>query len=442
MFPDECGLAVDAFNGHDHYMNSPDAFTNADLDSAIAVAHGRYTDRRPLSAQMHKAALAVMPGGNTRTVLHFRPYPFRVATAAGSRVTDVDGHTYVDLLGNYTAGLLGHSPKAVRDAIVERLDNGWSIGATHESEIELAQLIQARFPSMERMRFTNSGTEANLMAFGTAKHVTGRAKIVVFENGYHGGVLSFGHGGSPMNVPHEFVVLPFNDVAALELSFASVGRDTAAVAVELVQGSGGCVPATGEFVSALRRLCSEHGALLIFDEVMTSRLSPGGAQELWGVRPDMTTLGKYLGGGMSLGAFGGELSVMEAFDPDKGGVLTQAGTFNNNVISMAAGVAALKHVVTPAALIALNERGDQLRERLNDLFAARGQPFSVRGRGSMMNFAMGSDAWMELLFHSCLDSGFYIARRGMIALSLEVTLQQIEDFCAHIDRWAADPLPT
>ena len=422
-------------------MNAPDHGSSVDLQAAIVKSHDRYTDRRPLSAQMHRSASAVMPGGNTRTVLHFKPYPFRVATASGSVVTDVDGHAYVDLLGNYTAGLLGHSPKAVRDAIVERLDQGWSIGATHEAEIELAQLIQARFPSMELMRFTNSGTEANLMAFGTAKHVTGRSKIVVFDNGYHGGVLSFGHGGSPMNVPHEFVVLPYNDVAALEKTFAEVGTEIAAVAAELVQGSGGCIPATQEFADAMRRLCSQNGAVLIFDEVMTSRLSPGGAQALWGVRPDMTTLGKYLGGGMSFGAFGGSLSIMEAFDPETGGVLTQAGTFNNNVISMAAGVAALKYVVTPEALVAVNERGDQLRERLNDLFAARGLPFSVRGRGSMMNFVMGSDAWMELLFHSCVDAGFYIARRGMIALSLEVTEEQIEAFCAHIDRWAADPLP-
>ena len=412
-----------------------------DLDAAVARAHERYTDRRPRSGQLHRAALAVMPGGNTRSVLHFRPFPFRVATAVGSQITDVDGYTYVDLLGNYTAGLLGHSPKAVRDAIVERLDRGWSIGATHEAEIELAELIIERFPSMERLRFTNSGTEANLMAFGTAKHVTRRSRIVVFDNGYHGGVLSFAHGGSPMNVPHEFVVLPFNDVAALRSMFSEMGGEIAAVAVELVQGSGGCIPATGEFVAALRHGCTEYGALLIFDEVMTSRLGPGGAQGLFGIFPDMTTLGKYIGGGMSFGAFGGRASIMAAFDADAGGVLTQAGTFNNNVISMAAGVAALKYVVTPEAIVAVNERGDQLRERLNDLFAAKGLPFTVLGRGSMMNFWMGNDRWMELLFHSCVDAGFYIARRGMIALSLEVTAAQIEAFCEHVERWATDPIP-
>lgn len=420
-------------------MNAP-ATPSAELEAAVVEARRRYVDRRPRSAQLHASASAVMPGGNTRTVLHFKPYPFRVVEGCGATITDVDGHSYIDLLGNYTAGLLGHSPKAVRDAIVERLDRGWSIGATHEAEIELAQLIQARFASMELMRFTNSGTEANLMAFGTAKHVTGRSKIVVFNNGYHGGVLSFAHGGNPMNVPHDFVVLPFNDPATLVSTFASSGSDIAAVVVELVQGSGGCIPATQEFVSEMRRLCSESGALLIFDEVMTSRLSPGGAQALWNVTPDMTTLGKYLGGGMSFGAFGGSRDVMSAFDPDAGGVLTQAGTFNNNVISMAAGVAALKEVLTPEALIAVNERGDQLRERLNDIFAARCLAIVVRGCGSMMNFWPPSDAWMELLFHSCLDAGFYIARRGMIALSLEVTNEHIEMFCAHIDRWAADPL--
>lgn len=388
---------------------------------------------------MHRTASTVMPGGNTRSVLHFKPYPFRVERAEGSLITDVDGHTYADFLGNYTAGLLGHSPKAVRDAIVERLDRGWSIGATHETEIELAQLIRERFVSMEKLRFTNSGTEANLMAFGTAKHVTGRQKIVVFENGYHGGVLSFSHGGGPMNVPHDFVVLPFNDTDSVKAAFSAVGPEIAAVVLELVQGSGGCVPATMEFVAELRRLCDDACALLVFDEVMTSRLDPGGAQALYGVKPDLTTLGKYIGGGMSFGAFGGRNDVMAAFDADAGGVLTQAGTFNNNVISMAAGVAALKHVVTPTAIIAVNQRGDVLRERLNDLFAAKGLDFTVKGRGSMMNFWLGNDHWMELLFHSCLDAGFYIARRGMIALSLEITDTQIEELCAHIDRWADDP---
>lgn len=387
---------------------------------------------------MAASAATVMPGGNTRTVLHFEPFPFRVERAEGSVLIDVDGHRCVDLLGNYTAGLFGHQVPAVRDAIIAQLDRGWAIGATHPLEIELAELVCARFESVEQVRFTNSGTEANLMAIGTALHVTGRRTVLVFEEGYHGGVLSFAHGIGPLNVPHDFLMVPFNDVHAVEAAFAERGASIACVVVEPVQGSGGCIPAEPGFLEALRSLCTEHGSVLIFDEVMTSRLHPGGAQARFGVLPDMTTLGKYLAGGMTFGAFGGRRAVMAAFDPEQGGALSQAGTFNNNVVSMAAGVAALRDVLTPEALIALNDRGDQLRDRLNTTFAGAGLPITVLGVGSMMNLHAPDDRWVALFFHAMLAAGFYLARRGMIALALDVTDEQLDAFAAAVERWAAD----
>jgi glutamate-1-semialdehyde 2,1-aminomutase len=409
-----------------------------DLDAALVAAHSSYADRRPRSAALAVAAAKVMPGGNTRTVLHFEPFPFRVDHAEGSVLVDVDGHRYVDMLGNYTAGLFGHHVPAVRDAVIAQLDRGWAIGATHALEVELAELICGRFESIEQVRFTNSGTEANLMAIGTALHVTGRRKVLVFEEGYHGGVLTFAHGIGPLNVPHDFLIVPYNDVPAAEAAFAANGADIACVIVEPVQGSGGCIPAEPGFLDALRRLCTAHGTVLIFDEVMTSRLHPGGAQARVGVLPDMTTLGKYLGGGMTFGAFGGRLAIMAAFDPAQGGALSQAGTFNNNVVSMAAGVAALRDVLTPDALVALNDRGDALRERLSVTFAGVGLPLRVTGVGSMFNVHSDDDRWVELFFHAMLEAGFYLARRGMIALALDVTDEQLDAFSEAVERWAAE----
>ncbi|MET0908341.1 MAG: aspartate aminotransferase family protein, partial [Ilumatobacteraceae bacterium] len=411
--------------------------TATDPDEQLRVAHQRYGDRRPNSARLALEAAEVMPGGNTRSVLHFDPFPMRIEHADGATIVDVDGISYIDLLGNYTAGLLGHSPEAIRTAIVDQLDRGWAIGATHPLEIELAELVCERFASIEQVRFTNSGTEANLMAIGAATHHTGRTRVVVFEEGYHGGVLSFAHGVGALNVPFDVGVLPYNDVAALTRFFESDGGEIACVLVEPMQGSGGCVVATPEFLDAVRALTVATGAVLIFDEVMTSRLAWGGAQERFDVRPDMTTLGKYLAGGMTFGAFGGSRSIMSAFDPARGGALTQAGTFNNNVVTMAAGVATMRDVLTPRALTTLNDRGDLLRERLGDLFAAHSSPLSVTGIGSLMNIHAPDAVVQELLFHAMLDAGYYLAPRGMIALSFAVTDADLDGFCTALDDWHA-----
>jgi glutamate-1-semialdehyde 2,1-aminomutase len=411
------------------------------LSEAVANAHRRFRAAHPLSAEIFDRASAVMPGGSTRSVLDMRPFPFRVATAHGARLVDVDGNEYLDVLGDYTAGLLGHDPGPVAAAVSDRLSRGWSLGATHVDEVRLAELVCDRFAGIEQVRFTNSGTEANLMAVQLARHHTGRDLIVVFDGAYHGGLLYFGAGGEALRAPFDFRMLAYNDVASLEQVFADVGDKIACVLVEPMMGAAGCIPAVPEFLASLRSHCDQHGALLVFDEVMTSRMSHGGAQGRLGVRPDLTTLGKYLAGGMTFGAFGGSSQIMAAFDPARGGELTHGGTFNNNVVSMAGGVAALSEVLTGDALDALFVRGESLRHRLCSAAERSPLPVTITGWGSMMSIHTvdgpvrspadlhGSDPELkDLLFHEVLHRGVYMAPRGFVALSLAVTDGDVEQF--------------
>jgi glutamate-1-semialdehyde 2,1-aminomutase len=434
---------MDALAGADDRGHDP-------LDAAVAVAQARYAEARPESSAWAARAGEVFPGGTTRSVLAVEPFPIRVARAAGARLWDVDGHEYVDLLGDYTAGLLGHRPAPVLEAAGRALELGWALGAVHRDEVLLAELIVERFPSIEQVRFTNSGTEANLLALALAIHHTGRRRVVVFEHGYHGGVLAFGRQPNAINVPHDWIVVPYNDVDAVASAFATIGDEIAAVLVEPVQGSAGCFPGDPLFLRALRRLCAERGAVLVFDEVMTSRLSPGGAQLLLDITPDLTTLGKYLGGGLTFGAFGGRRDLMAHFDPARGGALTHAGTFNNNVATMAAGVAALAHVLTPDVLAATNQRGDSLREALNATFRRHRLPMCATGTGSLLNvhgsagpvrsaadLGTADDRWRALFYFAALEAGFHLARRGFIALSIEITDGDVAAFLAAVERWAA-----
>jgi glutamate-1-semialdehyde 2,1-aminomutase len=392
---------------------------------------------------MHAEAREVMPGGNTRTVLYHPPFPMRISRGHAQRVIDVDGHEYVDMLGEYTAGLYGHSQKVILDAVRAALDNGISLAGHNVYEARLAREIVDRFPALELVRFTNSGTEANLMAIALARVVTGRPGIAVMRGGYHGGLLYFGGGGSPVNAPYEAIVLDYNDVEGARASIREHADRLAAVVVEPVLGSGGVIPATREFLQALQEEARAHGVLLILDEVMTSRLSPSGAAPLFGLTPDLLTLGKYLGGGLSFGAFGGRADLMGRFDPSQPGALPHAGTFNNNVLSMAAGLAGLTQVLDDARLEALNARGDRLREQLNAVMAPHG--WVATGMGSMVGFhpvsgpvrspadlADADDRRRELLFLDLLERGFYVAPRGFIALSIEVTDDDVDEFVAAV----------
>jgi len=407
---------------------------NASIDAVLAEAREAYVAANPRSLARHVEATAAMPGGNTRTILHFAPFPMAIERADGCRLWSADGGEYIDFLGEYTAGLYGHAHPVIRAAIDEALDRGIGYGAVNMTEARFAAALAARFPAMERLRFTNSGTEANVMAIASACAYTRRRKVMVFEGGYHGGVLGFAGGGSAINVPYDWLVAPYNDEDAATALIAEHGAELAAVIVEPMMGSAGCIPATRTFLQALRSATQRAGTLLICDEVMTSRLSLHGLAATMDVRPDLMTLGKYLGGGMSFGAFGGKADIMSLFDPRRPDALRHAGTFNNNVLTMAAGLAGLTHVLTTEAVAALNARGEALRFRLNALCERAGAPLQFTGRGSMMaaHFVRGpvrnaADAarsdpkLMELLFFDLLSRSIWIARRGMMSLSLAIS---------------------
>jgi glutamate-1-semialdehyde 2,1-aminomutase len=412
-------------------------------EAALRDAVAAYAARNPKSRAQFEAACRSMPGGNTRTVLYWDPFPLCIVRGAGCRLWDADGHDYLDLLGEFTAGIYGHSDPVIRAAIDAALDDGINLSGHNALAPKLAAVICARFPSIELVRFTNSGTEANLMALGAATVFTGRRRILAFEGGYHGSVLSFPPGGAPLNVPHDFAVAPYNDVAATRAAIEAAGGDLAAILVEPMQGAGGCIPGEPGFLAMLREAANASGAVLIFDEVMTSRLSPGGRQALLGITPDLTTLGKYIGGGLSFGAFGGRAEIMAQFDPRRPGHLDHPGTFNNNVVSMAAGLAGMTERATPDALEALNRRGDALRERLNAAFKTRGAPYRFTGLGSVMNVRVDRGAAPDeggraetlkaLFFFDMLARGFYCARRGLVALSLPFGDGEADRFAAAVD---------
>ncbi len=404
---------------------------NIDIASALAEAEREYSARNPKSAAQHREACTAMPGGNTRASIHVDPFPLTMARGEGARLWDVDGHDYVDFLSEFTAGIYGHSHPAIRRAIEAALAGGLNFGAQNEAETRFAAAVCARFPSVDLVRFTNSGTEANLMAVSAARAITLRSKILVFGGGYHGGVFYFRGHGSAVNAPFEYLIGRYNDLDAVEDLVRPHRAELAAILVEPMQGTTGCIPAERAFLAGLRKLADETAALLIFDEVMTSRLAPGGLQEVHGILPDLTTLGKYLGGGMSFGAFGGRADIMGHFDPRRPDAFQHAGTFNNNVLTMNAGYAGLTEIYTPDCARALNQSGDGLRDRLNATVRRHGLAMQFTGRGSMMavhmtdapirseeDAARGNGALRDLFWFDLLTRGIWFAKRGMFALSI------------------------
>ncbi len=415
---------------------------NSDVASAVAEARARYAAARPASAALHREALAVLPGGNTRSVLAYGPFPTAMAGGEGCRLRDIDGHDYLDLCGEYTAGLFGHSDRRIQAALQAALARGLNLAAVGEAEVRLAQILCRRFASIERVRFTNSGTEANLMAVTAARAFTGRPMIMAFRGGYHGSVLTFPLGGrSPALAPYPVVLADYNDPEGATALIRTHAAELAAVLVEPMLGSGGCIPARPDFLQSLRDATREAGALLVLDEVMTSRMSAGGQQGRLGLVPDLTTLGKYIAGGMSFGAFGGRAEVMDAF----AGPIPHAGTFNNNVLSMAGGVVAMGDIFDAAAAEALFARGEALRARLNALCRQAGAPMAFTGLGSLLSPQFGdgpferpapptplADGLRELFFLDMLETGIYLARRGMAALSLPVGAPELDRYAGAV----------
>ncbi|PHH51115.1 Beta-phenylalanine transaminase [Ceratocystis fimbriata CBS 114723] len=446
-------------------MDAQAILNSTAVDAAYRAAEARYIAQNNKSQLLYENATGHLPGGNTRSALFFAPFPLYISSANGCTVTSVDGRVFTDLLGEYSAGIYGHTNPALQEELHAAIANGLSFGGHHVAEAELAAEISRRIPSIDLLRFTNSGTEATMMALATAKTWTGRDKIVVFRGGYHGGGFVFRGGNSLVNVPHDYLVAEYNDDGSVQAIFAEQGPNIAAVIIEPMLGSGGGVRARKEFILLLRALTRDAGALLIFDEVMTSRLFDGsGLQGHLGVAPDLTTLGKYLGGGMSFGAFGGRRDIMSLYDPRGGkeifqGVkncstpLPHAGTFNNNVLTMRVGARGLKDVYTRERATELNAFGDKLRERLNELAVVSGSTMKVLGCGSILVFHFtktemmnihGPADWadedyrlLDLLHLTMLEAGFYMGRRGYVSLSLAVGDEEATRFAQAVGEFLA-----
>jgi glutamate-1-semialdehyde 2,1-aminomutase len=428
-----------------------DLSPNRDLDVAVQDATARYTAANPQSLARHEAAKRSLPGGNTRSVLWYEPFPVTLREGSGCRVTDLDDHEYVDFVSEYSAGLYGHSEPAIQAAMTAAIGGGIALGAPNRFEAALGEELINRFAALERVRFTNSGTEANIMAISTARAVTGRSKVVAFREGYHGGVLTFAHGGSALNLPFPWVMADYNDVQGTEALLREHADDVACVILEQMLGGGGCIRATDDFLAMLRRVTAEIGALLIFDEVMTSRLDYGGMQAITGVIPDLMSLGKYIGGGASFGAFGGRADIMARFDPTGPGCFGHGGTFNNNIISMSAGHAGLTKVLTPEASRRVNGLGERLRGEMQDRIEAHGVAAIMSGYGSLFNLhflrpAELSPAAVEAadprpgkLWHlEMMLAGQYVTPRGMIAMSLPHDDAAADGLVAAFDRFLED----
>jgi glutamate-1-semialdehyde 2,1-aminomutase len=398
-----------------------------------------YLARTPRSRALFERATGSLPGGSTRTTVYSAPYPPYAAAGTGLILRDVDGNDYRDFLGNYTSLILGHAHPAVVAAVEAQVRRGSAFAAPTEVEVELAEELRRRVPSIERLRFTSSGTEATMFAIRAARAFTGRSLIGVFDHAYHGthDQVMAGTPGVPDAIGGLVVELPWDDPAGVEDRLRGREGELAAILVEPVQGAGGVrAPAPG-FLEHLRALADRVGALLVFDEIISFRIAPGGAQEVYGVRPDLTTLGKIIAGGYPLAAFGGRDDVMAIFDARRDRAVSHGGTFNGNPVAAAAGLATLREL-TPDAYIRLDALGGRLVDRLAGRIAADGLAARAVHVGSLFQvfrgapgaagtaFAPGAGRPSEL-YLGLLLAGFLLAPRGMGAIPTVATERDVDD---------------
>jgi glutamate-1-semialdehyde 2,1-aminomutase len=390
------------------------------------------------SSQLFADALKRIPGGVNSPVRAFRGLgrePFFVDRAQGSRIWDVDGNEYIDYVGTWGPAILGHAPAVVIDAVRAAASRGVSFGIPNPLEVEMAELIGRWVPSIEKVRMVNSGTEATMSCLRLARGFTGRDKIIKFEGCYHGhvdsllvqagsGALTHGRPDSA-GVPAEFAALtisiPFNDIAAVRAAFSENPKAIAAIILEPIPANAGLYFPRENFLQELRNECDRHGALLIFDEVMTGfRVARGGAQELFGIHPDLTALGKVIGGGLPVGAFGGRAEIMDQLSPL--GPVYQAGTLSGNPLAMAAGLAQLRELERIDGWKLLEQSGAHLEELMHGTLRDLKLPWVFHRIGSMFCLFFTADPVIDLasakrsdpetfarFFKACLDRGVYFA---------------------------------
>jgi glutamate-1-semialdehyde 2,1-aminomutase len=424
-----------------------------------------YPDSKSHSQKLYDRALSSLPGGNTRTTVFMKPYPIYAARGEGCRVWDVDGNEFIDCINNFTSLIHGHAHPILVEAATRQLALGSAFGLPTESEIELAELLASRLPSVDQLRFTNSGTEAVMMALKAARAFTGRPKIAKCEGAYHGSYdyaevsldptpeawgrnapVSVAYArGTPDNVLADVVTIPFNDVESAVSLIREHGRELACVLVDPMPNRAGLAPADKGYLEALRSVTREVGALLIFDEVITFRLGLRGAQGLWDIDPDLTTLGKIIGGGFPVGAIAGHKEFMAVFDPRSGKpALPHGGTFSANPVTMRAGLAAME-LLDEAAFARLDAIGEAVRSGIDEAFRRTGVPGRTVGLGSLLKihfadrpirdyrsaYMTEQEAQRQAVFNrGLLNRGVLAAGYGLMALSMPMSDADVDAIIA------------
>ncbi|MBT4142815.1 MAG: aspartate aminotransferase family protein [Chloroflexi bacterium] len=415
------------------------------LDNALKNEIANYTAANPKSAELHEKATQFMPGGDTRNSIYWDPFPLYITDGTGTTLIDADDNKRTDFVNNMTTLILGHRPPEVISAVAEQINHGLSFPAPSPSVVKWAELLCERVPSLNKVRFVNTGTEATLNAIRAARAFTGKEKLVKCEGAYHGNhdaiqisvvppLDQAGDAESPEAIKafpgisrtsiDDIFIAPFNNIVSAERIIREHADELAAVIVEPVNGQCGMVPGTPEFLEGLRRVTKELGIVLIFDEVIAFRIAYGGAQDYYGITPDLTCFGKVIGGGMPVGAFGGREDIMSMWDPTNGGATVQhAGTFNGNPMTAAAGVATLENL-TPDKFEYLDNLGESLRSKLRALFTELEVPMGVTGVASLFalqftstevtdyrSFATNDKKLLNMMFIGLLNEGFLMSNR-------------------------------
>ncbi len=384
-----------------------------------------YLRKTVASKEAFERALRVLPGGNSRQAGFWFPYPLTIKRAAGVRLFDADGNEYIDMLNNYTALIHGHAYGPITEAVSWQVKNGVCWAAINDAQTELAEQLTARVESIEQVRFTNSGTEAGVLALIVARAVTGRNKILMARGGYHGSLMEFESGFSGRPGPMTYLG-EYGDADSFREQLRRHGEEIAAVFLEPVMGASGVIPASHAFLSEVQAQAHEVGALFVLDEVLTFRLAMGGRQQTLGISPDMTTFGKLIGGGFPVGALGAGRRLLEIFDPNDLKAF-HTGTFNANPVTMVAGNISVREL-NAERIESMEGLALKLKDGLAQLAADVGLPFSVNHVGSLLNLYFCDDPKgiardrqdQETIgrFHlACLNEGLFIAPRGLIALS-------------------------
>lgn len=423
--------------------------------------HDRYIEMTSASKEAWEEAKQYLPGGDSRNSIFWAPYPIFVDSASGAHVIDADGTDRLDFIGTMTTLILGHAPEAVVGPVKEQMDRGVVYNAPNRHQVRLAKLLCERIPSFDMVRFTNSGTEATLNTIRAARAFTGRGLIAKAEGGYHGShdVVSIsvrvdpGKAGERLHpdalpategladgVLDSVVVIPFNEVGPAREILEQHRDDLAAVIVEPMLGSVGMLPASQEFLAMLRDFATENGTVLIFDEVISFRIAPGGSQEYYGITPDMTSLGKIVGGGFAVGAFGGREDIMGLYDPTAGPRVAHAGTFNANPATMLAGSLTLEQL-TPEVYRRLAEVTEYLRHGLREVGRELEVPVQVTGLGSLFgihfldddlvgyrDIAKADSAFRHEVFLGLLNEGILIAPNLVGAVSTVINEPEVDAF--------------